>query len=159
MKITASRTSLGEINDDVLIVPVFEGENPGDSENSAALAALDHLTRGAVASVFGDGEMTGKRDRWVLLHNLGEYSTKRLLLYGAGNPDNIGPVSVGRMAGAATRVLVKNKGIRSAAFLVTRRLESDGYQDQVGLETHIFGAIQVEKSHESMKEILRIVEN
>jgi len=127
MKITASRTSLGEINHDVLIVPVFEGENPSDSENSAALAALDHLTRGAVASVFEDGEMTGKRDRWVLLHNLGEYSTKRLLLYGAGNPDNIGPVSVGRMAGAATRVLVKNKGIRSAAFLVTRRLENDGF--------------------------------
>ena len=78
MKITASRTSLGEISDDVLIVPVFEGETPRDSENAPALAALDHLTRGAIASVFEDGEMTGKRDRWVLLHNGGQLATKRL---------------------------------------------------------------------------------
>ena len=62
MKITASRTSLGEIGEDVLIVPVFEGETPHDSENAPALAALDHLTRGAVTSLFDDGEMTGKLD-------------------------------------------------------------------------------------------------
>ena len=40
---------------------------------------------------------------------------------------------------------------------IFRRLEKDGYQDQVGLETHIFGEIQVQKSHESIKEILRLV--
>ncbi|HSE37483.1 MAG TPA: M17 family peptidase N-terminal domain-containing protein, partial [Blastocatellia bacterium] len=122
MNIIASRTSLGEISEDVLIVPVFEGDNPRDSENAPALAALDHLTRGAVAAVFEDGEITGKRDCWVLLHNLGEFSTKRLLLYGAGKPENIGPVSLGRLSGAAIRILIKSKGIRSAAFLVTRLL-------------------------------------
>src|SRR5262249_12475303 len=41
---------------------------------------------------------------------------------------------------------------------VFRRLEKDGYEGQIGLETHIFGEIQVQKSHESMKEILRLVE-
>jgi sugar phosphate isomerase/epimerase len=40
---------------------------------------------------------------------------------------------------------------------IFRRLERDGYKDHVGLETHIFGDIQVQKSHESIKEILRIV--
>jgi leucyl aminopeptidase len=127
MKIISSRTSLGEISEDVLIVPVFEGENPRDSENAPALAALDHLTRGAVAAVFEDGEMTGKLDRWVLLHNLGEFSTKRLLLYGAGKPEKIGQVSLRRLAGAAIRILIKSNGIRSAAFLVTRRLESEPF--------------------------------
>ncbi|HXI94347.1 MAG TPA: leucyl aminopeptidase [Blastocatellia bacterium] len=127
MKIIASRTSLGEISEDVLIVPVFEGETPGDSENASALAALDHLTRGAVASVFEDREMTGKRDRWVLLHNVGQFSTKRLLLYGAGNPEKIDSISLGRLAGAAVRTLIKNRGIRTAAFLVTRKLESEAF--------------------------------
>lgn len=143
MNIIASRTSLGEISEDVLIVPVFEGENPRDSENAPALAALDHLTRGAVAAVFLDGEITGKRDRWLLLHNLGEFSTKRLLLYGAGKPDNIGPVSLGRLAGAAIRILIKSKGIRSAAFLVTRRLESEPFVQAI-VEGALIGAASSE---------------
>jgi leucyl aminopeptidase len=125
MKITASRTSLGEISEDVLIVPVFEGETPRDSENALALTALDHLTAGAVASVFDDGEMTGKRDRWVLLHNVGRFSTRRLLFYGAGSAEKIDSLGVQRLAGAAIRRLIKNRGIRSAAFLVTRKLESE----------------------------------
>jgi leucyl aminopeptidase len=125
MKITASRTSLGEITADVLVVPVFEGEHPSDSENASALAALDHLTRGAVAAVFEDGEMSGKRDQWVLLHNVGEFSTKRLLLYGAGNPEKSNPTSLARLAGASIRILIKNKGIRSAAFLISRRLDTE----------------------------------
>jgi sugar phosphate isomerase/epimerase len=38
-------------------------------------------------------------------------------------------------------------------------LAKDGYQGQVGLETHIFDDRLIEHSHESMKEILRIVES
>jgi L-ribulose-5-phosphate 3-epimerase len=37
-------------------------------------------------------------------------------------------------------------------------LSKDGYKDEVGLETHIFGEIQVKKSHESMRAILKIVD-
>ena len=124
MKIIASRTGLGEISEDVLIVPVFEGETPRDSENCSALAALDHLTSGGVASLFEDGEMTGKLDRWILFHNVGQFSTKRLLLFGGGGVDKIDPINVGRLAGAAVRTLNNIGGIRSAAFLVTSRLES-----------------------------------
>lgn len=36
-------------------------------------------------------------------------------------------------------------------------LERDGYKDNVGLETHIFGEQQVAKSHESMKAILKTI--
>src|SRR5215471_5898714 len=125
MKITASRTGLGEIVQDVLIVPVFEGETPRDAEGSPALAALDHLTRGAVASVFDDGEMTGKRDRWVLLRNVGQLSAKRLLLYGGGNREGLDSTKLGRLIGAAVRLLTKNRGIKSAALLLTRLLESE----------------------------------
>lgn len=125
MKITASRTSLGEISEDVLIVPVFEGETPRDSDNASALAALDHLTRGAIGSLFDEGEMTGKLDSSVLLQNVGPFSTKRLLLYGAGQAEHIDSVSVRRLAGAAIRALLKHRVIRSAAFLVTRKLETE----------------------------------
>jgi len=37
-------------------------------------------------------------------------------------------------------------------------LEHDGYQGQVGLETHIFGPDLVAKSHESLRAILKIVD-
>jgi L-ribulose-5-phosphate 3-epimerase len=40
---------------------------------------------------------------------------------------------------------------------IFKALEKDGYRGCCGLETHIFGATQVEMSHASMKEILRIV--
>ena len=60
-------------------------------------------------------------------------------------------------------VQIKGKSILPGPELmdwaaIFRRLEKDGYRGQVGLETHIFGEVQVQKSHESMKEILRIVE-
>lgn len=125
MKITASRTSLGEISEDVLIVPVFEGETPRDADNASALAALDHLTRGAIASLFDEGEMTGKLDSSVLLQSVGPFSTKRLLLYGAGKAEDIDSVSVRRLSGAAIRAILKHRVIRSAAFLVTRKLETE----------------------------------
>jgi leucyl aminopeptidase len=161
MKIIASRTSLGEISEDVLIVPVFEGETPRDSENASALAALDHLTRGAVASVFEDGEMTGKRDRWVLLHNVGQFSTKRLLLYGAGRPEKIDSIGVGRLAGAAVRALIKNRGIRSAAFLVTRKLESEAFVQAIvegALIGQMSGGLYRSKSESAVEiEILYLI--
>jgi L-ribulose-5-phosphate 3-epimerase len=37
-------------------------------------------------------------------------------------------------------------------------LASDGFKDQIGLETHIFGPEQVQKSHESMRAILKLVD-
>ena len=38
-------------------------------------------------------------------------------------------------------------------------LVKDGYKGQVGLETHIFGPELIQKGHESMREIARIVES
>ena len=37
-------------------------------------------------------------------------------------------------------------------------LAKDGFKDCIGLETHIFGEVQVQKSHESMAAILKIVD-
>ena len=40
---------------------------------------------------------------------------------------------------------------------IFQALEKDGYQGQVGLETHIFGEEQVQRSHESMQAMLKLV--
>ncbi len=117
MRITSSGKSLSDIAEDVLIVPVFEGETPREG----ALAALDHLTGGAVAEVFDQGEFDGRRDRWVLLRNVGTLATRRLLLYGGGAADCLGPLLAQRLAGAAIRTLV-DRGVRSAAFLLTDKI-------------------------------------
>src|SRR5918912_4524784 len=98
MKVTASHTSLSEINDDVLIVPVFEGETPLDSQS--ALSALDHLTRGLLDTVFQSGEISGKSGRWTLLHTAGSLSTRRVMFYGAGNRERLTPLVLQRIAGA-----------------------------------------------------------
>jgi L-ribulose-5-phosphate 3-epimerase len=41
---------------------------------------------------------------------------------------------------------------------IFQALAKDGYRGQIGLETHIFGDGQIQASHDSMREILKIVE-
>jgi L-ribulose-5-phosphate 3-epimerase len=41
---------------------------------------------------------------------------------------------------------------------IFRTLQADGYAGKIGLETHIFGAGQIQASHDSMREILRMVQ-
>ena len=135
MKIIASHTGLAEINDDVLIVPVFEGETPLDPQNSPALASLDHLTRGLLESVFENGEMSGKRNHSVLLRNIGDLPAKRLLLYGAGKRESLSPLIAQRLAGAAVRA-VRSRGVRSAAVLLR-----DNFIDESIVRAIIEGAI------------------
>src|SRR5947199_1218287 len=124
MKVIASQTGLNEINDDVLIVPVFEGETPLDPQSAPALAALDHLTRGMLEAVFQSGEMSGKAGRWTLLHIAGNLSTRRLLLYGAGRRERLTPLALQRVAGAATRLL-DGRGVRAAGFLLRENMTDE----------------------------------
>ena len=120
MKIDGNRKGLSEIDEDVLIVPVFEGDNPREG----ALGALDHLTRGAVAEVFETEEIEGKRDQWVLLRTTGELQARRLLLYGAGKLDEVGSLRLQRLAGAAVRKITA-RHLKSAAFLVRSNIDAD----------------------------------
>ncbi|MFP5261985.1 MAG: leucyl aminopeptidase [Blastocatellia bacterium] len=135
MKVIASRTGLSEINDDVLIVPIFEGDAPLDAQRSPALASLDHLTRGVVESVFETGEVDGKRDGWTLLHSAEGLSTKRVLLYGAGGRESLSPLGLQRLAGAVMRLLAA-RNVRSAAFLLR-----DGLSDQASVRAIVEGAL------------------
>jgi leucyl aminopeptidase len=124
MKISVSRTSLSEISEDVLIIPVFEGDTPMDAQKSPALASLDHLSRGALESVFETGEVNGKRDGWALLHSVAGLSTKRVLLYGVGKAASLNSLSLQRLAGAAARILT-SRNTRSAALLLREQVSDE----------------------------------
>ncbi|HKG20252.1 MAG TPA: M17 family peptidase N-terminal domain-containing protein, partial [Blastocatellia bacterium] len=131
MKITSSQTNLGELDEDVLVVPVFEGDSP----NEGALAAIDHLTAGAVASVFERGEMEGKRDAWSLLQSSGTLSTLRVLLYGAGKREDTNALTAQRLSGTALRTLIPRK-VHSVAFLLR-----DWMQSEAGVRAIVEGAM------------------
>ncbi|HVF92000.1 MAG TPA: leucyl aminopeptidase [Blastocatellia bacterium] len=131
MKITSSQTNLGELDEDVLVVPVFEGDSP----NEGALAAIDHLTAGAVASVFERGEMEGKRDSSSLLQSSGTLPSRRVLLYGAGRREDTSALSVQRLSGTALRALSSRKA-RSVAFLLR-----DWMQSEAGVRAVVEGAM------------------
>ncbi|HEV8482129.1 MAG TPA: leucyl aminopeptidase [Blastocatellia bacterium] len=120
MKITACRTNLNEIKEDVLIVPVFAGETPRDG----ALALLDTLSGGSVSRAYDVGDIDGKKDRWTLLYNGAETGAQRLLFYGAGKLNDARPIDVQRMAGAAIRLLGERRVV-SVAFLVRDKLNGE----------------------------------
>src|SRR4051812_11708432 len=124
MKVIASHTRLSEINDDVLIIPVFEGETPLDPQGAPALASLDHLTRGMLEAVFQSGEMSGKSGRSTLLHTPGNLSTRRLLLYGAGPRERLTTLALQRVAGGAVRLL-DGRGVRTLAFLLRENMTDE----------------------------------
>jgi leucyl aminopeptidase len=119
MEITSSRKGLSEVEEDVIAVPVFEGENPREG----TLAALDHLTRGAVAPLFETGEVDGKKERWAMLYNTGTLQARRLLLYGAGKVEASTPVELQRFAGAVVRLL-STRRIKTAAFFLSDKLDA-----------------------------------
>ena len=120
MKITACRTSLNEIKEDILIVPVFAGETPREG----ALALLDSLTGGGVSHAYDVGDIDGKKDRWTILYNGAENGAKRLLFYGAGKMCEAGPLELQRMAGSAIRLVAERKA-GSVAFLLREKLNGD----------------------------------
>jgi len=115
--VTASSSPLRDVREDVAIVPIFEGDSP----TGGVLNELNALTSGRVAELFERGEISGKRARWTLLHDLPGISTRRILFYGAGDPAGLSSTSIQRLGGAAVRTL-KDRAARSIAFLITGRL-------------------------------------
>ena len=113
MKTTSSITPPAEINTDVLIIPVFEGDNPREG----TLAQLDAATSGQIAHAVDRGEISHRRDRWTILDPRGAVSAERILFYGAGSRDEIEPLVIQRLSGAAARLAEQKSSTRAAFFL------------------------------------------
>ncbi len=151
MNITASGKSVTEIETDVLIIPLFDGDAP----NKGALALLNEVSNGLLASLFESGEAKSKRDHTVLLHTP-SLPAKRLLLYGAGVPDASNSLGVQRLAGAMIRSLA-TRSFNSVAFLLTPRLENESSVKAI-VEGAILGLLEGNIYHSS-KEPARKIEN
>ena len=84
-------------------------------------------------------------------HRLAPPASRRLLLFGAGKVEDIGPVSVQRIAGAAIRNVLKRRTVRTAAFLLTRKLETAPFVQTI-VEGALMGAMNGELYRFKQKE-------
>ena len=132
------RKSSFEIACDVLVVGIFDGENP----EADVLAELDKRTGGLITNLIDSGEFSGKAGESAYLHNPGDIKARRLLLLGAGKVDEFSTDIVRKMAGTAARML-RGKKAHSIAFLRRSQLpigesaqaagvcEAGGYEDRL----------------------------
>lgn len=151
MNITSGGKHLTEVEADVLMVPVFDG----DAADKGALKVLDEAANGLVSSVFESGEARSKHRHAVLLHTP-SLPAKRLLLFGAGNPDEATPLSLQRLAGAMVRSLT-SRSLETVAFLLSPRLENEAAVKAI-VEGVILGLLDGDIYH-STKEPARNIES
>jgi leucyl aminopeptidase len=118
LRISSNQSSLEEINEDVLVVFVFEGETPKDS-----LSSIDRVTAGAVSRACETGEITGRKEQWALVYSGGDHGPRRVLLFGLGKREETRFIDLQRAAGAAIRLLA-TRGVSSTTFLMRDGLDA-----------------------------------
>jgi leucyl aminopeptidase len=139
------RKHFSEIVCDVLVVDVFEGEKP----EGEVLAELDKRSGGVITSLIEAGEFSGKSGESAYIHNPGDIKARRLLLLGAGKPDEFNTDVVRKMAGTAARML-RGKKAHSIAFLRRSQL-AIGESAQAATEGALLALFDPDKYHTSDK--------
>ena len=147
MEVKADARKFYEIECDALVVGVYEGEKP---EESNALAELDKRSGGVITSLIENGELSGKSGEIVYLHNPGDIAAKRLLLLGAGKLADYTPDVVRRVAGTAARFL-RAKNVRTFSFLRRSQIPL-GEAVQAGVEGAVLSLWDANKYQTSDKE-------
>lgn len=112
MEVNAIAGSFYEFECDALVTAVFEGEKPEEG----LLADIDQRSGRVISSLIESGEFTGKSGDSAYIHNPGDIKARRLLLLGAGKPEDFNIHGVRKMVGTATRFL-RGKKVRTFAFL------------------------------------------
>src|SRR5690242_19935292 len=112
MDINAEVTNPYDVDADVLVVAVFEGEGLDDP----FLKELDQRTSSIVGEVLASGEMRGEPGEMVYIHQPGRRRASRRLLAGAGKRKEFSFYGVSKYAGAAARFL-RAKQAKSIAIV------------------------------------------
>jgi leucyl aminopeptidase len=102
MHITVDRRPLENVEADALVVPVFDGRKED---------------RFGSSELYDSGEVTGKAGELTLIHHPKGVAAKRVLLVGAGKPDQFDPNIARKIAGISVRFL-KQKSVKKVAFLI-----------------------------------------
>jgi len=87
---------------DCVIVGVFEGQKLTDSAKS-----IDLLANKALSAVLKNGDMEGKLNSTLVLHNIPEITPKRVLLVGLGKPSEFTEKQYRQAVRAAIKALPK----------------------------------------------------
>ncbi len=101
------------IPSEALAVVIYEGDR-----QEALLDRLDSLTGGLIGDLRRSGEASGKAFETALVHRPQGLAAPRLLLVGAGKPENFDAANLRKAAGTALRRL-KEKGVHEFVFVAS----------------------------------------
>ncbi|HXM94221.1 MAG TPA: leucyl aminopeptidase [Candidatus Dormibacteraeota bacterium] len=130
-QMTQTRISLTTIpysgvETDALVSYVFEDVDPIQGR----IAELDQATGGLLRKLATSGELTGKTLESTLVHAPTGLKAARLLLIGAGKPDQFTSATLRKLGGAALRQL-KARSVKQLAFLVRENHATEEYAQAI----------------------------
>ena len=114
MDIKVEGKPIAEVDADALLVVGFEGATPRGPAS------------GLSKELYDAGEFSGKSLEIAILHRPAGLKAKRLVLAGAGKPDDFNPAEMRKLSGAMLRAL-KPKGVRSIAVALEEPFRSDDF--------------------------------
>src|SRR5687768_2465169 len=114
MQVEANRGPIEELDVQALAVAVFKNEKSDDG----FIKELDELSGGLVSSALEAEEFSGKEGETCYFHLVGndKLKARRLLLVGAGEPNDYNQGQISQMAGTAVRSL-RSKNVKSIAVV------------------------------------------
>ena len=107
MKFNFSNNKINEINDEALVLGVFEDDI---SSKQDLIENID------LSSILNLGDFTGKKKQLMLLYNVEGMETKRLLLVGLGKKEKF-KSSIARSVSAIAAKNLRSKGLSSFSIL------------------------------------------
>ncbi|MCL5025264.1 MAG: leucyl aminopeptidase [Chloroflexi bacterium] len=114
MEVTISQQPPADVAADVLVIPIFEGED----FSQGALAALDGRLGGILARMAGWKDISGKAYQSSMVPAEGRIAAARVATIGCGKRDAFDATIVRQVAAAAARRLAGHSA-SSAAFLLS----------------------------------------
>jgi leucyl aminopeptidase len=160
MQIEGRSGSFKDIDVQGLAIAVFKGEKADEG----FLKELDKQTGGAIKSVIGSDELTGKEGETVFVHLFGDHEIKasRLLLIGVGERADYSLAQVSRLGGTAARSM-RNKNVKAFAVIPRSGGEAGAVASNV-VQGAIMGLFEpdkyrtVEKEKREIERVVIVVE-
>lgn len=124
MKIEVKHDRITDCTAQCLIVGIFEGE----STLPAPLKEADEKMNGVLASLFSDGEMSGKKKTTQLIHTFGKIAARRIMIIGLGKKEDFSFEDVREIGARAAKEALKAK-LEHIAFILGEEAEMIGAYD------------------------------
>ena len=112
MDVSVLQGEIQKIDDEALVVNLFEGVRPG-----GATAAVDRALGGAISAAVDLGDFSGGANQTLLLYGDGRIAARRVLVVGLGAQDDFGPEEARRAAATAAKTL-RDLGVARAATVI-----------------------------------------